>query len=95
MYQKSVCQSKPVPRLFYFLRWRQKCEKKTVKSLENDTNENDTLPARTLRLIVNEVTDPISHIINESIKKLIFPEQWKISKISPIHKTASKWIKWL
>ena len=42
-----------------------------------------------LKLIIDEITDPISHIVNGSITGLIFPKQWKIFKISPIHKTAT------
>ena len=52
--------------------------------------QQDTTPLPAmLKLIVDEIIYPVSHIHSESIKKSVFPEQWKISKINPIPKTTN------
>ena len=59
--------------------------KKALKSLQNYCSTgHDTLPENILKLIVESTIYLFGHIINRSIRKSIFPEQWKISKISPV-----------
>ena len=41
------------------------------------------------KLCIDDITSPICHIINTSIEKNIFPNQWKIFRISPIPKIKS------
>ena len=61
--------------------------KKAILGLRNDCSTGpDNVPSKFLKLCVDEITSPICHIINTSIKERIFPQQWKISKISPIPK---------
>ena len=51
--------------------------------------EQDTLPVTMLKLMVDEIKDTLNHFINESIRKLILPEQWKIFNTGPIPKTKN------
>ena len=63
--------------------------RKAVLGLRNDCSTGpDKIPSKFLKLCVDEITSPLCHIINTSIKKQIFPEQWKVSKISPIPKIS-------
>ena len=61
--------------------------RKAILNIRNDCSTGpDKIPSKYLKLCVDEITSPLCHIINESIDKQIFPEQWKFSKISPIPK---------
>jgi hypothetical protein len=58
-----------------------------IKSLRNDCSTGfDQIPINILKLVAESIASPLTHIINESIKKSVFPEQWKIAKICPIPK---------
>ena len=46
----------------------------------------DSIPAKYLKLCIGDITSPICHIINESIKQNIFPNQYGKSRINPITK---------
>ena len=61
--------------------------RKVILGLRNDCSTGpDQIPAKFLKLCVDEICSPITHIINSSISNCIFPDQWKVSKISPIPK---------
>ena len=62
---------------------------KAIKSIREDCSTgDDNLPSKYLKLVIEDITSPICHIINECIKRNIFPNQWKISRISPIPKIS-------
>ena len=46
----------------------------------------DGLNARILKLAATSISNPISYIINNSIKTGIFPQVWKNAKVAPIFK---------
>ena len=46
----------------------------------------DNIDSKTIKLVKNELTPVITHIINLSIQQNIFPHQWKVAKIIPLHK---------
>ena len=46
----------------------------------------DNIDTFALKLMVNEVVPPITHIINLSIQQSRFPSQYKIAKVIPLLK---------
>ena len=46
----------------------------------------DNVDSKTIKLVKNELTPVITHIVNLSIQQKIFPQQWKVAKIIPLHK---------
>ena len=64
--------------------------RKAIQSVRADCSTGqDNIPAKYLKLCIDDITSRICHIINASIAKNIFPNQWKISRISPIPKIKS------
>ena len=39
-----------------------------------------------IKLAVDELLPPITHLVNISLKYKIFPNQWKLAKVIPLHK---------
>ena len=61
--------------------------RKAILSLRKDCSTgHDTIPSKYLKYCVDYITSPICHIINECIRSNYFPNQWKISRISPVPK---------
>ena len=61
--------------------------RKAILSLRDDCSTGpDTIPSKFLKICIDEITSPLCHIINTSIEEQVFPDQWKVSKISPIPK---------
>ena len=50
----------------------------------------DHISARLLKDAADVISHPLSLIFNKSIKSGIFPDKWKIAKITPIHKANAK-----
>ena len=46
----------------------------------------DNLPINLLKPLAETIAFPMTTIINDCIRKCIFPEQWKVSKVCPIPK---------
>ena len=61
-----------------------------IKSLKNSSAGYDELPARILKQNINIFIKPLTHLINSSIKEVIFPDELKIAKVVPIFKAADK-----
>ena len=38
----------------------------------------------------NSIVGPLTHIFNQSLRTGIFPDEWKIAKVTPIHKADEK-----
>ena len=75
------------PESFNFVRTTYIETRKAIRALRNDCSTGqDKIPSKFLKLCINEITGPICHIINTAIEEKSFPEQWKISKITPIPK---------
>ena len=47
---------------------------------------NDELDSTTLKLAATTLLQPIQFIVNQSLQTQIFPNQWKIAKLLPLHK---------
>lgn len=43
-----------------------------------------------IKLVIKEISDPLTHIFNSSFETGIFPDQMKIAKVIPIHKGGDK-----
>ena len=49
----------------------------------------DNIPPRLLRDAANEISQPLTHIINKSLQSGFFPSEWKIAKITPLFKSGN------
>ena len=64
---------------------------KAVKSVSNKSSMgDDDIPQDLFKLIVKNGAPAFLHIVNTSIREGKFPERWKISKLSPLHKGGDK-----
>ena len=62
-----------------------------IKKLGNSTSHGmDGLDSITLKMIAEDITDPINHIVNLSIQTETFANKWKMGKIIPIFKGKGK-----
>ena len=58
-----------------------------IKSIQNDQSAGgDNIPINLIKLGADVIASPLTEIINSSIDRSIFPEQWKNAKICPISK---------
>ena len=51
---------------------------------------HDNISSKLLKATMNNIAQPLTHIINQSFETGIFPDQTKIAKIIPIHKSSDK-----
>ena len=60
---------------------------KIISSLSNSTSFGmDMIDTYIIKLIKHDIVPALTHIINLSITKKIFPISWKKAKIIPLHK---------
>ena len=58
-----------------------------MKKLKNDCSSGyDNIPIRYLKPVSEYLVSPLVHIINNSIDRNIFPDKWKIARVSPVPK---------
>ena len=58
-----------------------------LKSIRSDCSSGyDNISMTFLKPIIDYIASPLTYIINSAIDELIFPEQWKIAKVTPIPK---------
>ena len=50
----------------------------------------DNLPARILRTCANELSVPLAHLFNLSLKSGVVPTLWKSDKSTPVHKADNR-----
>ena len=61
-----------------------------IKSLRSDSSiGTDTIPARFVKLVAEHLANPLTHIINNCIKRSYFPTKWKMARGSPIPKVVN------
>ena len=61
--------------------------KKIILQLRNDCSSGfDNIPVKFIKPVVDEITSPVVHIINSSIDKELFPDNWKIARVCPVPK---------
>ena len=64
---------------------------KTLKSMGNSAACGlDGQDATSLKAIAVHVYKPLTHLINLSLTKKVFPNRWKLAKILPLHKGKDK-----
>ena len=62
-----------------------------IDNLENKTSCGcDGISNKLLKLIKNEISKPITLIVNQSLKTGIFPKAFKFAKVKPIYKKGDK-----
>lgn len=57
---------------------------------ENKTNSPDNIPMVFYKRTLPSICEPLRIIFNNSLQKRIFPQKWKISFITPLHKNGDK-----
>merc|ERR1712081_108718 len=60
---------------------------KIISDLNNSSSFGlDEIHTYIVKLLKNELTPALTHIVNLALVKRTFPESWKTSKIIPLHK---------
>jgi hypothetical protein len=63
---------------------------KELTTIRNDNSTGpDQIPAKYLKLVVEYIASPLTHIINSLISRQTFPDAWKQARVSPIPKIAN------
>ena len=61
--------------------------KKIILGIKNDCSTgDDSIPIRYLKPVIDEITSPMVHIINNCIDKHVFPTAWKVARVCPVPK---------
>lgn len=64
--------------------------KKYLLSMDkNKATGLDNIPAKALKMCASSISKWITKICNHSIKSNVFPNQWKIARVTPLHKKNS------
>ena len=61
-----------------------------IAQLKNSAAGHDSLPGSIIKQCADKYIVPLSHIINLSITKGYFPEEFKLAKVLPIFKSGDK-----
>jgi len=70
---------------FVFRRTTTVTIEKALRELRNDCSTGyDQIPEKYIKPVSDFLSSPLCHIINNCIEKSMFPDQWKISRISLI-----------
>ena len=64
-------------------------ERELCKLKRNKASGTDSLPPNLLKDCANAIANPISHIINLSLKSGTVPSAWKSAKVTPIFKSGN------
>ena len=65
--------------------------KEAVLGLKNSQSpEPDKIPTKLLKDAIEYICQPLATIFNASLKKGIFPDVWKLARISLIYKSGQK-----
>ncbi len=62
----------------------------TMKFKSKTSTDFNNISSKLLKVTINNIAQPVSHIINLSLAKGIFPNEIKISKVVPIFKSGEK-----
>ena len=64
---------------------------KIVNSMENKLTEGvDSMSNKLIKSIISSIADPLTTVINKSLKEGIFPDEMKIAKIIPLFKSGDE-----
>ena len=65
--------------------------KKAVMGSKNSKSPGpDKIPTKLLKYAVEYICQPLAMIFNASLEKGIFPDMWKLARITPIYKSGQK-----
>ena len=65
--------------------------KKFISSLKNKSSSgDDAISNKTVKTLKNEISRPLTYIINKSIETSSYPTSWKISRCFPLYKKNEK-----
>ena len=82
---------KPIEDSFEFTAVNEIVVNDIIRSLRNTKSVGlDDISIFVLKLCAREIAPSITYLINFSLKSGIFPKQWKLAKIIPIHKSGDK-----
>ena len=63
---------------------------KFISELRNDCSSGfDNIPVKVIKPVAEDITSPIVNIINSSIDKEIFPDNWKVARVCPVPKIVN------
>lgn len=62
--------------------------RRAFSSIKSNACGTDGLSIRFLKLILDSIVEPLTHIINSSLLSGVFPQQWKIGRIIPLPKIS-------
>jgi len=64
---------------------------KYVKAIPlNKASGLDQIPSCIIRLSIDYILLPLTHIMNLSLSKGVIPNAWKIARITPLHKGGDR-----
>ena len=64
---------------------------KIIGNLRNSKSTGiDTIDTYVLKLVKDEITPAVTHIVNLSIRNSVFPSQWKYAKVVPLLKPGAE-----
>lgn len=61
-----------------------------IKKLKNKAAGYDGITAKTLKMLVDDISEPLTHVINLCFSQGIVPADLKIAVVIPIHKSGDK-----
>ena len=64
---------------------------RAIKALNNSKSPGaDRIPVKILKDAMNLVSKPLTLEYNASLERGIFPQIWKLARVTPIHKAGTK-----
>ena len=71
----------------FFQSTKQNKIKNIINNMENKNGGNDNINAKTLKILVEFLVDPLTYIFNLCIDKAIWPDALKSADVIPLHKS--------
>ena len=62
--------------------------REVINSLNNSSPCHDKLPPFVAKACMDEFIEPITHMVNESLKSAVFPSELKFARVVPIFKSG-------
>ena len=64
--------------------------KNVINNLKNKATGPDTIHNRLLIAAADVISEPLTNLFNRCLNESKFPSQWKIARVTPIHKKDKK-----
>ena len=62
--------------------------REVINSLNNSSSGHDELPPYVAKTCMEGLIQPITYLVNESLKSRIFPSELKLARVVPIFKSG-------